>query len=226
MQVEDVARVGLASRRTTQEQRHLAVGVGVLGEVVVHAQRVSALVEEVLGHGATGVGSHELDRGRFVGGCRDDDRVVERAGFLERPGEADDRRHALADGHVHRDHAGVAVVDDRVDGDRRFARLAVADDQLALSTADRDHAVDGLQARLHRLLHRLTGDDARGLELGRAPLGGGDGALAVERVAERVDDASEQGFAHGNVKQAARALDGVALLDLAPGAEEHGADVV
>ena len=38
VQVEDVARVGLATRRAAQQQRHLAVGVGVLGEVVVDAR--------------------------------------------------------------------------------------------------------------------------------------------------------------------------------------------
>src|SRR3712207_8746902 len=61
-----------------------------------------------------------------------------------------------------RSDAGVLVVDDRVDRDRRLARLAVADDQLALAAADRDHRVDGLQAGLHRLDHRLALDDARG----------------------------------------------------------------
>jgi hypothetical protein len=43
VQVEDVAGVGLAARRAAQQQRHLAVGVGVLGQVVIHAQRVPPL---------------------------------------------------------------------------------------------------------------------------------------------------------------------------------------
>src|SRR5579863_151289 len=52
MQVEDVARVGLASRRAAQQQRHLAVRVGVLGQIVVDRECVAALVEEVLAHRA------------------------------------------------------------------------------------------------------------------------------------------------------------------------------
>ena len=55
---------------------------------------------------------------------------------------------------------------------------------------------------------------------------GVDVALAVERVAERVDDAAEQLLADRDLEQAAGALDGVALLDLVPLAEQHGADVV
>src|SRR5574337_996665 len=53
------------------------------------------------------------------------------------------------------------LVDDRVDRHRGLAGLAVADDQLALAAADRHHRVDGLQAGLHRLRHRLPCDHAR-----------------------------------------------------------------
>src|SRR5215207_5824267 len=192
VQVEDVAGVGLATRRAAQQQRHLAVRVGVLGEVVIDRQRVLALPQEVLADSRARVGGEELDRRRLVGGGGDDDRVVHRAGLFERLRDAHDGRHALPDRDVDRDHAGVAVVDDRVDRDRRLAGLAVADDQLALAAADRDHRVDRLDAGLERLLHRLALDDAGGLDLGRPRLLQVDVALAVERAAERVDDAAEQ----------------------------------
>ena len=105
VQVEDVAGVGLAPGRAAQQQRHLAVGVRVLGEVVVDDQRVPAVVEEVLGHRAAGVRRHVLDRRGLVGRRGDDDRVVERVGVLEDPRDADHGRHALADRHVDRDDA-------------------------------------------------------------------------------------------------------------------------
>ena len=159
-------------------------------------------------------------------GRGDDDRVVQRAALGQRLGDADDRGHALPDGDVDADEVLVLVVDDRVDRDRRLAGLAVADDQLALAAADRDHRVDRLQAGLHRLRDGLALDDARRLELGRAGLGGVDVALAVERAAERVDDPAEQALAHRDVEQVVGALDRVALDDLLPVAEEHDADVV
>ena len=46
------------------------------------------------------------------------------------------------------------LVDDRVDGDGRLAGGAVADDQLALAAADRNHRVDRHDAGLHRLADR------------------------------------------------------------------------
>src|SRR5207249_1478711 len=106
------------------------------------------------------------------------------------------------------------------------ARAAVADDELALAAADRDHRVDCLQARLHGLLHRLSVDDAGRLELERAHLRRLDRALPVERLTERVDHAAEQRFADGHRRHVARAPYGLALLDVLPLAEEGGTDVV
>ena len=40
VQVEDVARIGFAARRAAQQQRHLAVGDGLLGEVVIDRKSV------------------------------------------------------------------------------------------------------------------------------------------------------------------------------------------
>ena len=53
-----------------------------------------------------------------------------------------------------------------------------------------------------------------------------DRALAVERLAERVDHAADQGLADRHLEDAAGALDAVALLDERVLAEQHGADVV
>ena len=53
-----------------------------------------------------------------------------------------------------------------------------------------------------------------------------DRALAVDRIAERVDHAAEQALADRHVDDGAGALDGLAFLDLAVGAEDHDADIV
>ena len=42
---------------------------------------------------------------------------------------------------------------------------ALTDDELALTAADRDEGVDGLEAGLHRLADGLARHDARGLDL-------------------------------------------------------------
>ena len=53
-----------------------------------------------------------------------------------------------------------------------------------------------------------------------------DRALAVDRLAERVDDAAEQLVADRHRNDAAGALDEVAFLDFLELAEQHGADAL
>jgi hypothetical protein len=78
----------------------------------------------------------------------------------------------------------------------------------------------------HRLADRLARNDAGRLDVDAHALVGLDRALAVDRVAERVDDAAEQALADRRIDDGAGALDGLAFLDLAVGAEDHDADVV
>ena len=118
------------------------------------------------------------------------------------------------------------LVDDGVDDDRRLAGLAVADDQLALAAADGDQAVDGLDARLHRLVHRLARDDARRLDLDQAAFVRFDGTLAVDGLAQGVDHAAQQALAHRHVDDGTGPLDQIAFLDGAVLAEDDDADIV
>ena len=109
---------------------------------------------------------------------------------------------------------------------RRLARLAVADDQLALAPTDRRHRVDGLDAGLQRLVHGLAAHDPGRLDLHPAQLGADQVALAVDGLAEGVDDTAEHAVADRHREDAAGRLDGLALLDLVDVAEHDGADRV
>src|SRR5690606_29200089 len=157
---------------------------------------------------------------------RDDDGVLHRAGLFECPHHLRDRRLLLADRVVDADDVLALLIDDRVDGDGGLARLAVADDQLALAAADRHHAVDGLETRLQRLLDRLTIDDAGREPFDRQRLAGRDRSLAVDGLAERVDDAAEHLFADRHRDDLPGALDHVAFSDLGEVTEQHGTDAL
>ena len=224
VQVEDVAGVRLAARGPAEEQRHLAVGLGLLRQVVVDDEAVLAVLHPVLAHGAAGVGGEVLERRRVGRTGDDDDRVVHGAVLLEGGHRVGDGGLLEADGDVDALHAEAALVEDRVDGDGGLAGLAVADDQLALTAADRRHRVDGLDAGLQRLVHRLAADDAGRLDLHPAVLHVGERALAVDGVAEGVDDAAEEAVAGGHREDLAGGLHGGALADGAAVAEHHGAD--
>ena len=224
VQVEHVAGIGLAARRAAQQQRHLAVCLGLLRQVVVDDERVLAVLHPVLAHGAAGVRGEILERCRVGGGGRDDDGVLHRPGLAQRLNGLGDRRSLLADRDVDALHALAALVEDRVDRDRRLAGLAVADDQLTLAAPDRGHRVDRLDARLERLVDRLATGDAGSLDLHPAGLHTGEVAQAVDRLTEGVDDATEHAVADRHRENATRRLDGLAFLDRVDVAEHDGAD--
>src|SRR5664279_5506243 len=234
MQVEHVAGIGFAAGRAAQQQRHLSVGDRLLRQIVIDDDRVHAVVAEIFAHGAAGKRRQELHRCRIGSGGGDDNGIIERALLFE---HLDELRHGgalLPDRDIDAIEFDLLVglrverllVEDGVERDRRLAGLAVADDQLALATADRDQRVDGLQAGRHRLVHRFARDDAGRLDVDAFALVRLDWTFAVDRVAERVHDATEQALADRYVHDRAGALDGLAFHDLAVIAEDHDADIV
>src|SRR5690606_36169077 len=145
----------------------------------------------------------ELHRRRVGGGGGDDYRVFQRALLFQHLDELGDGGALLAYRDVDAVQLELLVglrvqrllVQDGVERDRGFAGLTVADDQFALAAADRDQGVDRLEAGRHRLAHRLARDDAGRLDVDALALGRDDRALAVDRIAEGVDDAAEQALA-------------------------------
>ena len=110
--------------------------------------------------------------------------------------------------------------------DRRLAGLPVADDQLALAAADRGHGVDRLDAGLQRLLAPTAAAPrwAPAARAARRPVGL-DLAAAVDRVAQRVDDAAEVAVADGHREHLAGAADLLALLDAGEVTQDDDADL-
>ena len=121
----------------------------------------------------------------------------------------------------------MAVLPVWIDGDGRLAGLAVADDQLALAAADRDHRVDGLEAGLERLRDGFAEDDAGRLALQRHTHRlARHRAESVQSFADRVDHAAHQALAHRDAGDAAHPADVHPLAHLVGGTEQDGSDVV
>jgi hypothetical protein len=124
-----------------------------------------------------------------------------------------DGRLLLADGDVDADDVLALLVDDGIERDGGLACLAVADDQFALSAADRRHGVDRLEAGLQRLFHGAAFHHARRAQFYVSSFFGRDGALAILRLAESVYDAAEHRLAHRHRHDVAGPPYLVALFD-------------
>ena len=187
---------------------------------------MTAAVAKEFAHRARGIRRDVKQRRRLRRAGGDDDAVAQCVGFFE---DAHDLRNGgllLPDRVVNADDVFVVLIDDGVDRDGRLAGLAVADDQLALAASDRHHRVDGFQAGLQRLAHRLAIDHAWCDALDRHERLCGDGALAVDGLPERIHHAAEQLVADRHRDDAPGALDDVAFLDFRVLAEEHRAHAV
>ena len=133
VKIENVARIRLTAGRPAQQQRELAVGLRLFGEIIVDNQRVLALaVHEVLGHGRTRVGSDVLKGRRIRGARRHDNGVVHGTVLLKLVHDAGHRRLLQTNRDIDADDVAALLVEDGVDGDRGLTGLAVTDNELAL----------------------------------------------------------------------------------------------
>ena len=227
MEIEDVTGIRFTSRRPAENQRQLTIRLSLLREIVIDDEDVLALPHEVLAERRRCVRCDVLHR-RRIGRIRShDDRVVHRPVLTQRLHHATHLTSPLTDRAVDTDDVSVLLVDDRVHRDGRLARPAVADDQLALSTTNRNHRIDGLDARLHRLADRLPLHNARrhDVDLARAvdPV---DRSVSILRLTQRVDDSAEVPRPDRDIEHAARPTDLVALVEARPVTHDNRADVV
>merc|ERR1719397_2396992 len=225
VEVEDITGVSLTAWGTPEQQGHLPVSDGLLGQVVKDAHSVHAIVTEVLSHGHAGVRGEVLQGGGVGGGSRDDDGVLHGVGVSE---------PLLADSDVDTVELLLGViglvesllVDDGVNGNGSLASLPVTNDQLTLATANGHKRVNSLDASLHRLGHGLPGDDARGLQADTEPLAGAKGTLAINGVAQSINDPAETLHADRDVDDGTGPLHDIALLDELVVTEDDNTNVV
>src|SRR5665811_1490485 len=185
-----------------------------------------ALVAEIFTHRSAHKRSQELERSTLGSRGHHDDGVIHGAVLFQLRHDGGNVGGLLADGDVNTDYVLPLLVDDGIDGDGGLAGTAVTDDQLALAAADGNHRIDGLEAGLQRLAHRLALEDSRRLELNRAVLGGLDWALVVDRTAQRVHNTADECLADGNTHDLAGPLDQVALRDQGVRTHEHGSYII
>ena len=197
-----------------------------MGEVVVDDQHISARFHERLRDAGRGVRSDVSETRRVVALGHDDDGVIHRALFPQGGHGLRDGGRALTDGAINAQHILVALVEDGVDRNGGLARLAVAENQLALAAPNGNERIDDFDAGLERHRDGRAVHDGRGGAFDGQALAGGHRPVAIEWPTERVDDASQQSIAHGHVHDPARALDFISRVQMPVFAEQNDANFV
>ena len=107
------------------------------------------------------------------------------------------------------------LVDDGIHCDGSFTGLTVTDDQLTLSTTDRNHRVYRLQTSLKRFLYWLTIDYTRCLTIQRhlERIGEVDVTQTINSLPQRVYDTSEEVVVYADRSNTVCTLHALSLLD-------------
>ena len=171
-----------------------------LTQVIIDNEHVLALIHEILAHGAAGIGGDVL-HGRLLrsrGG--DHNGVLHGPAQLKIMDNLGHRRALLTNGHIDTDHILPLLVQDGVGCNGGFSGLAVADDELPLSTANGNHGINGLNARLQGDRDGFSLDDTRRLVFNGPGLGTVDGAFAVDGVAQSIHHPANQLLPHRDGK--------------------------
>src|SRR6266852_3179352 len=106
------------------------------------------VVSVVSGPLEAGVRSEELHRRRVRSGCIHDGGVIHRSEVLELVYYLGHGRLFLTDRDVKTINIPASLVDDRIDRNRGFARLSVADNQFPLPPPDWDQRIQCLEPGL------------------------------------------------------------------------------
>ena len=232
MEVEHIARVGLASGWTAQNQGNLAVGHSLLGKVVIDHKRMPARVAEIFAYGCARKWCVVLHGRRVCCSCGNHYGVVHSALVAQGLDYIGYGGALLSHGNVDTiDRVSLEVVlplvDDGVDGEGRLSCLTVADNQLSLATANWNHGVHALDSGLERLVHRLAENHSRGLalewHLAEIPF---YLSQAVKRVAQRIDHAADHLFSHTDGGNTPRAGHSHSLLNLVGWSEQYRSHIV
>jgi hypothetical protein len=233
VEIEDITGVSLTTRGTTEQQRHLTVGDGLLGKVIVDDDGVAAVVTEPFTHGTASEGSEVLEGSSLGSGSSNDNRVLHGIVLLKGLDELSHGGTLLTDGNVDtvkllRLVAGVVpalLVEHGIESDSGLTSLTVTDDQLTLTTTNGHHGVDTLQTSLDGLVDGATRKDTGSLELGTALGGSVDGTLAIDGVTESINDTAKKLRANRDINNLAGTLNSLTLLDETVGTKQHNTNL-
>ncbi len=139
MEVENVSGVCLTSGRTVEQERHCTVCNGVLGEVIIHDEDVLALGHEIFSHSRARIRGYVLEGSRVARRCAYNYGIIHSAVLFERIYYLSNCRGLLSDSDIDTDNVLALLIYYSIHCDRGLTGLAVADDELTLTSAYREH---------------------------------------------------------------------------------------
>mmetsp|Transcript_2781 Transcript_2781/g.4206 ORF Transcript_2781/g.4206 Transcript_2781/m.4206 type:complete len:523 (+) Transcript_2781:251-1819(+) len=228
VKVENISRVSLTSRGTTEKKRHLTVGNSLLGKIVVKDYGVLSVVTEVLSHGGSGVGGKKLKRSRVGSGGSNNDAVVHGLLLIKLSYELSNGGSLLSNSDVDTGKGLLLglLVNNGINGDGSLSSLTISNNQLTLSTSNGDQGINGLESGKHRLGNGLPGNDTGGLYLSTGACAVVKGSSSIDGLTNSVNNTSKKLGSNGNVYDGSGTLDSVSLQNITIISEDNHSYVI
>ncbi len=226
MHIENISRVGFASRWTTEDERDLPIRPRMFGEIIIDHEHILPLIHEIFTDGTSGI-RREVRECRRIRCSRDDDRrKCHRPRLLQFRDDSCDLGFLLSDSDIDTSDVLSFLIDDCIDSDGGLPRLTITDDEFALSTTDRNESVDRLDTGLNRLVHGLSRGDARGDFLHRIMFHCRDRTLTIDRKSERIHYAPHHLVRDRYRENSFRSFHDISFFQCTRLREEHHTDFI
>ena len=121
-----------------------------LAQIIIHDQNILALIHKVFGKRRCRVRRNILKRRRIRRAGADHNSVIHSAALFQRIHQFGNGGCFLADGVIYANTIFAFLVQYGIQCNRGFTGLAVTDDQLTLTSADREHGIDSQNTRFKR----------------------------------------------------------------------------
>ena len=178
-------------------------------------------VHPLLSNCATSVRSKELERCWVSSRSHNNNGVLKCAEVFESLYGLSNRRVLLTNCHVDALNTLSLLIKDCVNRNSGLTGFAVTNDELALSTSNWGHGVNGLDTSLEWLSYWLATCDSWGLDFHTTLLRVNEWSLAVDWLSECVHHATKQCVTYWHRKNAASGANNLLFFDAVNGSKNY-----
>mmetsp|Transcript_20650 Transcript_20650/g.30471 ORF Transcript_20650/g.30471 Transcript_20650/m.30471 type:complete len:245 (+) Transcript_20650:868-1602(+) len=187
-----------------------------------------SVVTEVLSHSSSGVRSKELKRSRVGSGSSNNDTVVHGTLLIKLSYKLSNSGSLLSNTNVNTSKGLLLglLVNNGINGDSSLSSLTISNDQLTLSTSNRNQSINSLESGKHGLGNGLSGNNSGSLYLCTGASTVIEGSTSINGLTNSVNNTSKKLLSNGNVYNRSGTLDRVTLKDITIISEDYHSDVV
>ena len=186
MQVKYITRISFTARWTTKEQRKGTICRCVFTQVIVYNQHIFSLFHPLFTDGTAGIWCNILQWCQFT--CRRsyDSSIVKCPIVLQCLYNICHSRGFLSDSHIDTKNILVFLIQNGINGNGRFTGLTVSNNQLTLTSSNRNHGVNCFNSCLKWCIHRLTGNNSACHTFYRTGFIRVDWSFAINRLSQSI----------------------------------------